>query len=137
MIAVDTNVLVRFLVRDDELQARLVYELLKKSEAANTSYFVPLLVVIETIWVLEYVYGISRDEIIDSLDDLILMPVWHFENQTMMTEFIMEARLCSMDLSDLLISLSAKSSNCETVITFDKKASDKKASKTKFFRLLE
>ena len=132
MIAVDTNVLVRFLVCDDERQARHVYELLKKTEAAKTCYFVPLLVVLETIWVLESVYSVSRDEIIDSFDDLLLMPVWHFENQAMVTEFIAEARRCSIDLSDLLISLSAKSSNCETVITFDKKAS-----KTKFFRLLE
>ena len=70
MIALDTNVIVRFLVRDDEQQAQAVYARLKQAEAARETLFVPLLVVLETIWVLESVYDKSRQEILDSLEDL-------------------------------------------------------------------
>ena len=56
MIALDTNVLVRFLVRDDEKQAQIVYARFKQAESAREVLFVSLLVVLETIWVLESAY---------------------------------------------------------------------------------
>ena len=79
MIAVDTNILVRFLVRDDEKQAIAVYKRLKRAEQSRESLLVPLLVVLETVWVLKSAYRKSRDEILDALDDLRRMPVFVFE----------------------------------------------------------
>lgn len=43
--------------------------------------FVPLLVALETVWVLEYVYEIPRKEIQDSINDLLSMPILEFEAQ--------------------------------------------------------
>jgi len=63
----DTNVLVRFLVRDDEQQAETIYRIFKQAETNKEALFVPLLVVLETIWVLESVYKIPRQEILDSI----------------------------------------------------------------------
>jgi len=45
MKAVDTNVLVRFLVRDDEKQAKAVYRKFKQAEANKEVLFIPVLVV--------------------------------------------------------------------------------------------
>ena len=59
MIALDTNVLVRFLVKDDEQQAELVRVLFMEAEQRKEPLLVPLLVVLELIWVLESVYEIS------------------------------------------------------------------------------
>ena len=56
MKALDTNVIIRFLVRDDKQQAEIVYRLFKRVERKNETLFVPLLVVLETLWVLESVY---------------------------------------------------------------------------------
>ena len=75
MKALDTNVLIRFLVKDDELQAKAVYKLFKKAESKAEAFFIPILVVLEIFWVLEAVYEISREEIIDSIDELLLMPI--------------------------------------------------------------
>jgi len=132
MIAVDTNILVRFLVRDDEKQAGKVRKRFRLAEANNETIFVPLLVVLETIWVLEAVYAISRHDIVDSIDDLSLMPILKFEAPAVIQDFIVSAREISLGLSDLLIDLSARHSDCESVATFDKKAS-----KTKFFEMLK
>ena len=129
MKALDTNVLVRFLVRDNEKQAKSVYRKFKKAETNKEILFVPVLVVLETIWVLESVYGVSRQEILDSIDELLLMPILEFEVQSVIRNFVSSARETKMDLSDLLIAHSAKSSGCECVITFDKRASN--------FRLFE
>jgi predicted nucleic-acid-binding protein len=123
MKAIDTNVLIRFLVRDDDQQADRVYRLFKKVESAKEALFVPLAVVLETVWVLESVYNIPRQEILDSIDALILMPMLEFQAQSAIISFVSSARETGIDLSDLLIAHSAKFSGCECTLTFDKQAS--------------
>jgi predicted nucleic-acid-binding protein len=123
MKALDTNVLVRFLVKDDPVQSQKVYQILKNAESDRNCLWVPLLVVLETIWVLEAVYEIPRKEIINSLTELLLMPVLKFEGQTAVQKFILSARNNTIDLSDIMIACSAVVSGSERVLTFDKKAS--------------
>ena len=123
MKALDTNVLVRFLVRDDKKQAEIVYRLFKRAESKNEPFFVPLLVVLETIWILESVYEIPREEIRGSLQKLLLMPILIFEAQSVLQRTLSSAQTNKIDLADLLIAHSAKFSNCDGVLTFDKKAS--------------
>ncbi|HIE01972.1 MAG TPA: PIN domain-containing protein [Thiotrichaceae bacterium] len=123
MKGIDTNILIRFLIGDDELQAKKVYNIFKKAESEKNELFVPLLVILELIWVLESVYDISRTEILDAISELILMPILKFENQSALQQFAHAAQGNRYNLSDLLIVYSAKVQGCETVITFDKKAS--------------
>ena len=124
MKALDTNVLVRFLVRDNKKQAEIVYRLLKRAEGKNEPFFVPLLVVLETIWVLESVYEISREKIRMSLQELLFMPILIFEAQSALQRTLSSAQTNKIDLADLLIAHSAKFSNCDGVLTFNKKASN-------------
>ena len=124
MKALDTNVLVRFLVRDDKKQAEIVYRLFKRAEGKNEPFFVPLLVVLETMWVLESVYEIPREEIRTSLQEVLLMPILIFEAQPVLQRTLSSAQTNKIDLADLLIAHSAKLSNCDGVLTFDKKASN-------------
>ena len=131
MVGVDTNILVRFLVGDDEKQANKVYKLFKSIENDKDELFVPTLVILELIWVLESVYEIVRSDILDSVSQLILMPIFKFENLTVIQKFIFEAQQSKFDLSDLLIAHSANINGCEVILTFDKKAS-----KYKYFDLL-
>ena len=131
MIALDTNVIVRFLVRDDEKQAQVVYALFKQAESARETFFVSLVVVLETIWVLESAYDKSRKEILESFDELKSMPILEFEEAQVLQDLLSEGRKSNADLSDLLIALAAQSCGCSGGITFDKKAS-----KFPFFRLL-
>ena len=124
MKALDTNVLVRFLVRDDEQQSEAVYRKFKQTEANKEVLFIPVLVVLETVWVLESVYEVTRPEILDSIDELLLMPILEFEVQSAIRSFVASARENKTDLSDLLIAHSARFAGCECVITFDKRASN-------------
>ena len=81
MKGIDTNILIRFLIGDDELQAKKVYNIFKKAESEKDELFVPLLVILELIWVLESVYAIHRTEILESMRELTLMPILKFEHQ--------------------------------------------------------
>jgi len=88
MKAIDTNVLVRFLVKDDEHQSKIVYKVFKQAEADKIFFWVSLLVVLETIWVLDSVYEITRKEILDSVNEILLMPILKFEAQPTIQRFI-------------------------------------------------
>lgn len=123
MKGIDTNILIRFLMADDEVQAKKVYAIFKQTELDKDELLVSLLVVLETIWVLDSVYKVSREEVIAAIGDLLLMPVLVFERQSVLQEFIRSAGKNNCDLSDLLIAHSARALGAESVITFDKKAS--------------
>jgi predicted nucleic-acid-binding protein len=84
MKAIDTNILIRFLTGDDERQAKKVYSIFKAAESERKELFVPLLVVLEMIWVLESVYEVSRIEILESIKDLLLMPVLKFDHPSVL-----------------------------------------------------
>ena len=132
MIAVDTNVVVRFLVRDDEKQSRAAYRRLKRAERDRERLFVPLLVILETIWVLESAYGKSRNEVLEAIEDMRRMAVFEFEKDKVVETLLSSGRKYRADLADLLIAHSAKSCGCEAGITFDKAAA-----KLPFFSLLK
>ena len=131
MKALDTNILIRFLVKDDERQAEAVYGLFKRAEFEKESFFVPLPVVLETIWVLESVYDVSPNDILDAFRELLSMPLLKFESQPAVQAFASFAKDHSLDLSDLLIAQSAHYSGCEKVLTLDKQAA-----KSALFELL-
>ncbi len=122
MKGIDTNILVRFLVRDDEKQAKAVYSLFKNAESNKSELFVPLLVVLELIWVLESAYEIPRDDILDALRDLLLLPILKFEQPNILHKFIRSARHNKCDLADMLIALSDTAHDCETMWTLNKRA---------------
>jgi predicted nucleic-acid-binding protein len=61
VIAIDTNVLVRFLTRDDEAQFQKVVSLFAKNDI-----FIPTTVILETEWVLRYSYGFTLAAILDA-----------------------------------------------------------------------
>ncbi len=122
MKAVDTNILVRFLVKDDDAQARKVLGLFKQAEARKETFFVPLLVVLELVWVLESVYNCTRTEIIDAVETLAMMPVIRFEDVRIVHAVIEYGRSSGVDLADLLIGLVARRKGCDTVLSFDKHA---------------
>ena len=122
MKAIDTNVLVRFLVNDDPAQADVVRKRFQQAEQQREAFFIPLLVVLETIWVLDSAYGISRQEAIEVLSELLMLPILEFENRTALQGVLSCAPNNPFDLADLLIAEVARLADCQSVLTFDKKA---------------
>jgi len=69
MIAVDTNILVRFLTRDDPAQARSAAQLME-----GNPIFIPKTVILETEWVLRYAYHIDKKAINQAFRKLLGLP---------------------------------------------------------------
>jgi predicted nucleic-acid-binding protein len=118
--ALDTNVIVRLLVNDDKAQALRAKSILEKAEVESERYFLSLLVILETIWVLSAVYQLTRSEILDALEMLTQMPVLKLERHEAVLELVRIGRSGNADLPDVLIGLSAKTQGCETTLTFEK-----------------
>ena len=125
MKALDTNVLIRFLIEDDPQQAAIVHQLFRDAEQSGQAMRVTSLVLLESIWVLESVYQVSRSAILDTISELLALPVLEIEQQPAIRRFIESARTSSIDLSDALIGHCARGEGCEgceVVLTFDKEA---------------
>ena len=124
MTAVDTNIIVRFLVRDDKEQAQTVYRRMKRAEANKETLYVSLIVLVETIWVLESAYDKSRKQVLEAIDDMRRMPVLEFQNDEAVEKLVTRGMDHQADLSDQLIADSARSDGCKGGITFGRGAAE-------------
>jgi predicted nucleic-acid-binding protein len=120
MKALDTNVIIRFLMNDDKAQAGRVKAIFELAEKNEDQYFVTTPVILETIWVLSAVYEFTRDEILHALELLTEMPILAFENYESLRQVVALGRNTKADIPDLLIGLSGKTAGCETTLTFEK-----------------
>ena len=115
MIGLDTNVLVRYLTRDDESQYRATLKLLCRKGAA---FFVPDLVLVETDWVLTSLYDWTRDEIADAFARLLQVHNLQFEDEDCIRQYLGAVRR-GADLSDELLVAKCRELDCREFATFD------------------
>lgn len=122
MKALDTNVLVRFLVADDPAQSARVRALFQNAEEKREPLFVSIPVLLEMLWVLNAVYEIPRAATLDALDQIAGLPFLRFESEKLLSELIAAARKSNTDLADLLIGFEARNHGCSATITLDRKS---------------
>lgn len=121
MIALDTNVLVRFLVEDDPAQTKRAKALLQKSIEAEKSLFVSEVVLCEVAWVLERRYDYGRSEIAQVLGQLLRAQQLSFAAMEKVEQALDAYRKGKGGFSDYLIAEDARMAGCEAVATFDRK----------------
>jgi len=122
MIGVDTNVLVRYIVQDDELQAVIATEALEAC-SIETPGWISAIVLCETVWVLSRAYGYEKATIQAVLQRILLASDLVVEQQEQCLLALRAFVLGNADFSDYLIAHMNQASGCEYTITFDKKAS--------------
>lgn len=121
MIGLDTNVLVRYLVEDDEEQSRRASELIEGAVERGEELFLSDVVMCETVWVLSSAYGFSRAEICDVLGDLLRARPVVFASTDRLAHSLESYRKGKGDFADYLIRELAKAAGAESVATFDRK----------------
>lgn len=120
MIAVDTNVLVRLLVKDDAAQTRRVVSLFRRLDSAGDRAFVSDVVVCEIVWVLHAAYGFPRSKIAKALEQLVAARQLAFDSPDRVLRALRAFEAGSGDLADYLIREHAVAAGCDRVVTFDK-----------------
>ena len=118
MIAVDTNVLIRILVDDPGAapQMQSARALLAKYEVL----YVPQIVQVETVWVLESAYGFDKAAICKILDHLLNHPQFQLQSAATFASAVTLFHKHSADFSDCLILTESIAQKLQ-LFTFDKK----------------
>jgi predicted nucleic-acid-binding protein len=115
MLAVDTNVLVRLIARDDPTQVRVADEFVSKGA------WISHLVLAETVWVLDSVYGLSREKLTVAVEMLL-----NHRELTLQDSDVVAAALdnfrkrTAVDFSDCLVLGIAKKAGHIPLATFDR-----------------
>jgi predicted nucleic-acid-binding protein len=121
VIALDTNVLVRFLVQDDPEQARLAGEIIDQL-TEDAPGFVGREVLVELVWVLERAYRLGRAEIAGALDGLLASTELVIEGTDQVGPALELYRNDGFGFADLMIAAAARRAGAREVVTFDRKA---------------
>ena len=123
MIATDTNVLLRYILRDDEKQFESASAFFNARDADDPAY-ISIVVLCELSWALGQRYGYSRAEIASALRALFDTEGMRIEDESALSTIITKAA-SSADIGDLMIAHCAKRSGCVATVTFDKKAASR------------
>lgn len=120
MIGLDTNVLVRFLVRDDAAQAERAKALIDDLHAAAPG-FISLAVLVELIWVLRGTYAISTPDIEGVLERLLDANSFVLQEADLVRR-APRSTAAATDLADALIVELGLAAGCTSTVTFDRAA---------------
>lgn len=118
MIALDTNVLIRYLVQDDPAQAVLATRLMEKTLSRANPGYVSLPVVCELVWTLRSAYGQTRRVIGETLSALLATDRIEFESPEVVAAAIADE---AIDLVDALVHHLGMGRGCSKTVTFDRK----------------
>ena len=123
MLGIDTNVLVRFLVRDEEAQFEKARKLIKREVAAGSTVLVNQLVLLETEWVLRSRFSLAKNLIIQAISGLLDASDVRFEDEPAVEEALFLWKDSAADFADCLIGAKNRRLGCRATATFDMKAS--------------
>jgi predicted nucleic-acid-binding protein len=122
LIALDTNLLVRLLVNDDQRQAAKVEAWLAKQSSPARPAWVDHVVLCELVWVLERSYSYQREEVNVCITALLEHKSLKVESPELVRQALALHASQSADFSDYLLAARAQAAGYSPVLTFDKKA---------------
>ena len=120
MVALDTNVLVRYLVEDDAKQAAAAASFIARRIAGGEGLFISDVVICETVWVLSVSYHVGRKEIASLLRNVLRARHLVFRAVDQLIRALDAYEAGKGDFADYLIREHARAADCEMVVTFDR-----------------
>ena len=126
MIAIDTNILVRYLTQDDIEQAKTPESLLEQYNDKPQSIFINNIIICELVWVLERGYKYTQEQISATIRVILSTEEFAFEYHNILWLALEKYELKKIDFSDSLIAQLNKHYGFEKTFTFDKAAAENK-----------
>jgi predicted nucleic-acid-binding protein len=120
VIALDTNVLVRFVVADDAEQAARAKALVARATAQGEALFVSDVVLCEFVWVLQAAYRFPRGIVVRTLGRLLAARALSFRDSAAVARALDAFARGKGDFADYVILAHAREAGCEGVATFDR-----------------
>jgi predicted nucleic-acid-binding protein len=122
MIGLDTNVLVRWITQDDELQCARIKNLFNEYKAQAETFYINEIVLCETLWVLQSVFSYQKPDLIMMLNSVLNNADLVIENETLIIAALSLYETNRAGFADCLISIKNTHAKCNTTLSFDKAA---------------
>jgi predicted nucleic-acid-binding protein len=122
MPALDTNILVRYVVEDDAAQLASARRLISRCVKEGLTLFVPVTVVLELEWVLRSNFGLAKDDVLLTLSSLFSAAELTFDSERALEVALQLFRKGSADFADCLHVALATQAGEQPLWTFDKGA---------------
>lgn len=132
MIALDTNVLARYVVRDEPRQTAAATKLIENGCTPDSPGILSLIVITELVWVLAQGYRYRRSEIAAVLRGILSADDLRVERSDLAWQALNDYEQGKADFSDYLIGFCGRTEQAEATCTFDRRAAT-----SPLFRLLE
>ena len=121
MIALDTDILVRYLVDDDAAQVPSARALMADLTPERPG-FVCREVLVELVWVLDRAYRFPRERIASAIEDLAASAELRVEAMDDVIRAADGYRRGQAEFSDRMIAAAARRAGAEALYTFDRRA---------------
>ncbi len=118
MIGLDTNVLVRHIMQDDPRQSPKATRLVE-GRSADDPAFVPLVTVVELVWVLSSSYSLDRQQVASALDLLLRSKEIVVDRADQVLQALRRFKSGSADFADCLIERIAHGAGYTKTMSFD------------------
>ncbi|MBI3155293.1 MAG: type II toxin-antitoxin system VapC family toxin [Burkholderiales bacterium] len=122
MPALDTNVLVRYVVRDDAAQLAVARELIRRCVGREQTLFVTATVLLELEWVLRSAYGFAKDQVIHVVAALLSAAELRFESEQALEVALQLYREGVAGFADCIHVALAADAGEQPMWTFDRRA---------------
>ncbi|MBF8277531.1 MAG: PilT protein domain protein [Candidatus Brocadiaceae bacterium] len=120
-VVIDTNLLVRYLVNDDQKKAEAVDNLLDQAIKGVVRIVVPSVVIAELVWVLESFYQIKADVILELVEAIVTTQGLDVTDKSTVISALRLYKNRKIDFIDAWIIEFAKERGIGAIYTFDKK----------------
>jgi len=121
LIALDTNVLVRYFAQDDARQSAAATRLIERTLGPANRGFISLVTLLETVWVMESLYTADAEMVSSIVLDLLDTAALEVQDAAAVAQGVHRYAEGGVDLHDCLIVSLAAQRNAR-VVTFDAKA---------------
>ena len=116
MRTLDTNVLLRYIVQDDERQAAIACDLIETQLSDQHPGFVPLIVICEAAWTLRRTYRLSNADVRELVGSLLAARQLVVDERDVVVAALRED---VPDLADAIIHHLGLARGCSGTVTFD------------------
>ena len=120
-VVIDTNLLVRYLINDDQKKAAAVDNLLDKAINGEVKIIVPSVVIAELVWVLESFYQLKADAILELVEAIVNTAGLDVIDKSTVISALRLYKSRNIAFIDAWIIEFAKERGIKTIYTFDKK----------------
>ena len=119
MIALDTNVLVRYLTQDDPVQAPVATRLIESRCSADSPGWVSSTVLCELVWVLGGAYRYEREAIVSILEHMLRSADLQIEHEDIAWAALHAFRSGPADFADYVVLFGGRAAGAKPLFTFD------------------